>query len=299
MKIRNLLLIFLLAGCHVNNGTSSSLKDSEISLSTSMISESITTSNITTSSSSETVISSTSEANSSMISTSSSSNEISSSSSVSSSITSTRDTSENSISSSTSSEVNICEEKPGGKNEDGSDKLPIPCNKNNKIKIGNDNASMTSFDFTYSLPDYFRAIYGNNFNTGNSLFYANGGYQIKMGGPNTPTRGIQTAMFESNLKLEIRINIGDMFNNSKGNDVDKDLPVMVIYAFNEDGKYLRKVEIDTITKNNENSTIKKYMNGEDVAYLEIRALQCAYKSSQGYNYALLGLDLIAWPYEYN
>ena len=299
MKTRNLLLIFLLAGCHVNNGTSSSLKDNVISTSTSMISESITTSNITTSSSSETVISSTSEANSSIISTSSSSNEISSSSSVSSSITSTRDTSENSISSSTSSEVNICEEKPGGKNEDGSDKLPIPCNKNNKIKIGNDNASMTSFDFTYSLPDYFRAIYGNNFNTGNSLFYANGGYQIKMGGPNTPTRGIQTAMFESNLKLEIRINIGDMFNNSKGNDVDKDLPVMVIYAFNEDGKYLRKVEIDTITKNNENSTIKKYMNGEDVAYLEIRALQCAYKSSQGYNYALLGLDLIAWPYEYN
>lgn len=299
MKIRNLLLIFLLAGCHINNGTSSSLKDNVISSSTSMISESVTTSNITTSSSSETVISSTSEDSSSKISTSSSSNEISSSSSVSSSITSTNDSSENSISSSTSSEVNICEEKPGGKNEDGSDKLPIPCNKNNKIKIGNDNASMTSFDFTYSLPDYFRTIYGNNFNTGNSLFYANGGYQIKMGGPNTPTRGIQTAMFESNLKLEIRINIGDMFNNSKGNDVDKDLPVMVIYAFNEDGKYLRKVEIDTITKNNENSTIKKYMNGEDVAYLEIRALQCAYKSSQGYNYALLGLDLIAWPYEYN
>ena len=299
MKIRNLLLIFLLAGCHINNGSSSSLKDSEISSSTSIISESITTSNITTSSSSETTISSTSEASSSIISTSSSSDEISSSSSVTSSITSTKDSSENSISSSTSSEVNICEEKPGGKNEDGSDKLPIPCNKNNKIKIGNDNASMTSFDFTYSLPDYFRAIYGNNFNTGSSLFYANGGYQIKMGGPNTPTRGIQTAMFESNLKLEIRINIGDMFNNSKGNDVDKDLPVMVIYAFNEDGKYLRKVEIDTITKNNENSTIKKYMNGEDVAYLEIRALQCAYKSSQGYNYALLGLDLIAWPYEYN
>ena len=38
------------------------------------------------------------------------------------------------------------------------------------------------------------------------------------------------------------------------------------------------------------------MDGEDVAYLELRSLQCAYKSSQGYNYALLGLDLIAWPY---
>ena len=156
---------------------------------------------------------------------------------------------------------------------------------------------MTSFDFTYSLPDYFRAIYGNNFNDSNNIFYANGGYQVKMGGPSDPSRGIQTAMFETNLKLEIRINIGEMYNNSKGKEVNKDLPVMVIYAFDENGNYLRKVEVDTITKNNENSSIKKYINGKDVAYLEIRALQCAYKSSQGYNYALMGIDLIAWPYE--
>ena len=200
---------------------------------------------------------------------------------------------------SSSSSFNICEEKPGGKNEDGSDKLPIPCNKNNKIKIGNDNDSMTSFEFIDSLPDYFRPIYGNNFNSSKDLYYAmnnGGGYRIKMGGPNEPSFGIQTAMFETNLKLEIRINIGAMFNNSHGNEVDKDLPVMVIYGFDEDGKYLRKVEIEQITKSNENGTIKKYMDGTDVAYLELRALQCAYKSSQGYNYALLGLDLIAWPY---
>ena len=158
---------------------------------------------------------------------------------------------------------------------------------------------MTSFEFIDSLPDYFRPIYGNNFNSSKDLYYAmnnGGGYRIKMGGPNEPSFGIQTAMFETNLKLEIRINIGAMFNNSHGNKVDKDLPVMVIYGFDENGKYLRKVEIDQITKSNENGTIKKYMDGTDVAYLELRALQCAYKSSQGYNYALLGLDLIAWPY---
>ena len=119
---------------------------------------------------------------------------------------------------------------------------------------------------------------------------------VKMGGPDDPCRGIQTAMFESNLKLEIRVNIGQMNNNSKGNNVDKDLPVMVIYAFDENGKYLRKAEVEEITKNNENGTIKRYIDGTDVAYLEIRSLQCAYKSSQGYNYAILGLDLIAWPY---
>ena len=292
MKIKSLLIVFLLVGCNINNGTSSSYKESSTTLSTSIISEnkesSFSNSEVSSLSSSIKEESTLSSSTSSSNSKDESSSEISSSSSL-----------DNSSDELSSSDMNICEEKPGGKNEDGSDKLPIPCNKNNKVKIGNDNSSMTSFDFSYSLPDYFRAIYGNNFNTGNSLFYANGGYQIKMGGPETPSRGIQTAMFESNLKLEIRINIGDMFNNSKGNDVDKDLPVMVIYAFDEDGNYLRKVEIETITKNNENSTIKRYMDGEDVAYLEIRALQCAYKSSQGYNYALLGLDLIAWPYPYN
>ena len=158
---------------------------------------------------------------------------------------------------------------------------------------------MTSFSFKDFLPNYFRAIYGNNFNSSKNLFYAEsagGGYQIKMGGPTDPCRGIQTAMFETNLKLEIRVKIGSLFDNTKGNKVDKDLPVMVIYGFDENGNYLRKVEIDTINKNNENSSITKYMDGTNVAYLELRSLQCAYKSSQGYNYALLGLDLIAWPY---
>ena len=83
-----------------------------------------------------------------------------------------------------------------------------------------------------------------------------------------------------------------MFDNTHGNKVDKDLPVMVIYAFDENGTYLRKAEIEEITKKNENSSITRYLDGTDVVYLEIRALQCAYKSSQGYNFALLGLDLI-------
>ena len=279
MKFKYLLLTLLLVGCSNStssfNGSSSSfissVCSSESTLSTSK--EDISLS----------VISSSSIKESSSLEDSSFNNESSSSSSI--------------KESSSSEEFNACLDKNGDKNIDGSDKLPIPCNKDNKVKIGNDNKSMTSFDFTYSLPDYFRAIYGNNFNKSNNIFYANGGYQIKMGGPSDPSRGIQTAMFESNLKLEIRINIGEMHNNSKGNEVNKDLPVMVIYAFDEDGNYLRKVDVATITKNNENSSIKKYMDGKDVAYLEVRALQCAYKSSQGYNYALMGIDLIAWPYE--
>ena len=279
MKFKYLLLTLLLVGC--SNSTSS------FNSSSSSFISSVCSSESTLSTSKEdislSVISSSSIKESSSLEDSSFNNESSSSSSI--------------KESSSSEEFNACLDKNGDKNIDGSDKLPIPCNKDNKVKIGNDNKSMTSFDFTYSLPDYFRAIYGNNFNKSNNIFYANGGYQIKMGGPSDPSRGIQTAMFESNLKLEIRINIGEMHNNSKGNEVNKDLPVMVIYAFDEDGNYLRKVDVATITKKNENSSIKKYMDGKDVAYLEVRALQCAYKSSQGYNYALMGIDLIAWPYE--
>ena len=294
MKIKALFLVLLLTGCTFINVSTSTNDNSVFSSSI------YQTSSIDNLDSSSIINSTTSNDNSSIISTSTSSTSSkpsSKSSSLSSSNSSSSSASKSS--SSTSSAFNVCEDKPGGKNEDGSDKLPIPCNKNNKLEIGNDNKTMTSFSFYDSLPNNFRAIYGNNFNTGSSLFYSTssgGGYMVKMGGPDDPCRGIQTAMFESNLKLEIRVNIGQMNNNSKGNNVDKDLPVMVIYAFDENGKYLRKAEVEEITKNNENGTIKRYIDGTDVAYLEIRSLQCAYKSSQGYNYAILGLDLIAWPY---
>ena len=194
MKCKYLLLTLLLVGCSnstssLNNSTSSS----------SFVSSICSSENISITSSS--LITSSSESSSTSI-----------EESVSSSV---KESSSSSLKESSSEEFNACLDKSGDKNIDGSDKLPIPCNKDNKIKIGNDNKSMTSFDFTYSLPDYFRAIYGNNFNKSNNIFYANGGYQVKMGGPSDPSRGIQTAMFESNLKLEIRINIGEMYDNSK------------------------------------------------------------------------------------
>lgn len=291
MKLKVILISLLLSGCALQNSSSID-RISWIENSSCVLSSKISSSNVESSLVEESSFedSSSSEKVISYSSSSSSSNKSSNSNLSSSEKISTQ---------TPSSSFNVCEDKPGGKNEDGSDKLPIPCNKDNKIKIGNDNNTMTSFSFYDSLPTYFRAIYGNNIHNSKNIFYsetAGGGYEVKMGGPNDPCRGIQTAMFETNLKLEIRVNIGGIFNNSKGNEVDKDLPVMVIYGFDENGNYLRKVEIDQINKSNENGTIKKYMDGEDVAYLELRSLQCAYKSSQGYNYSLLGLDLIAWPY---
>ena len=153
MKFKCLLLTLLLVGC--SNSISS------ISISSSSFISSVCSSESTLSASKE-------ESSSSLI---SSSSFIKESSSVedSSFINESSSVKE----SSSSDEFNACLDKTGDKNIDGSDKLPIPCNKDNKVKIGNDNKSMTSFDFTYSLPDYFRAIYGNNFNKSNNIFYAN------------------------------------------------------------------------------------------------------------------------------
>lgn len=192
---------------------------------------------------------------------------------------------------------NVCDSsyRPGGTNPDGSNRLPIPCNKENKVKIGSDNASMTTFDFTSELPDDFRFIYGNNFT--NPPFYAeSSGGGLKISSATNAKQGFQTAMFTTNLKLEIRINIGGLFDNSHGNQIDKDKPVLVIYGFDENGNYLRSAEIDTITKANENSYVRVYMDGNDVSYLEVRALQFPYKGSQAYNLSIKGLSLIAWPY---
>ena len=170
---------------------------------------------------------------------------------------------------------------------------PIPGNISNKYVIGNDNKSMTSFSFIDSLPDYFRFIYGYKY-LNEADYYANG--EVKISSSNNAKQGIQTGMFESNLKLEIRLEIGRMNNCNAGNKIEKDKPVVEIKGFDEDGNYLRSVFINQITKSNENSSINVYMNGTNVSYLEIRFVQLPYKGSQAYNIGLKGLSLIAWQY---
>lgn len=169
----------------------------------------------------------------------------------------------------------------------------IPKNKNNKIVLGHDNKTMTSFSFIDTLPDYFRFIYGYKY-LDKADRYANG--EVKISSSTNAKQGIQTAMFESVLKLEIRLEVGQINNCSAGNKIDKDLPVVTIDGFDEDGTLIRSVYINEINKKHENTSIKTYMDGTNISYLDIRFTQLPYKGSQAYNIGLRGLSLIAWPY---
>ena len=184
---------------------------------------------------------------------------------------------------------------PSGTNPDGGgQRLPLPTNIDDKYEIGQDNKTMTTFAFeNYSLPKYFRYIYGNNFVKGN--YYSDG--SAKFSSSTAAKQGFQTGYFIGNKKLEIRIHVGNLYNSNDGNKIDKDLPVMSIYGFSEDGTLLQQVYINEINKDNENKYIRTYMAGNDVAYLEFRFMQLPYKGSQAYNISLKGISLIAWPYE--
>ena len=184
---------------------------------------------------------------------------------------------------------------PSGTNPDGGgQRLPLPTNIDDKYEIGQDNKTMTTFAFeNSSLPKYFRYIYGNNFVKGN--YYADG--SAKFSSSTAAKQGFQTGYFIGNKKLEIRIHVGNLYNSNDGNKIDKDLPVMSIYGFSEDGTLLQQVYINEINKDSENKYIRTYIAGNDVAYLEFRFMQLPYKGSQAYNISLKGISLIAWPYE--
>ncbi|MDD7382291.1 MAG: hypothetical protein PUG37_05925 [Bacillales bacterium] len=184
---------------------------------------------------------------------------------------------------------------PSGTNPDGGgQRLPLPTNIDDKYEIGQDNKTMTTFAFeNSSLPKYFRYIYGNNFVKGN--YYADG--SAKFSSSTAAKQGFQTGYFIGNKKLEIRIHVGNLYNSNDGNKIDKNSPVMSIYGFSENGTLLQQVYINEINKDNENQFIRTYMAGNDVAYLEFRFMQLPYKGSQAYNISLKGISLIAWPYE--
>ena len=219
------------------------------------------------------------------------SNEETSSSSSLSSIISSETITSSSIDVVSSTSINT----PSGTNPDGGgQRLPLPTNIDDKYEIGQDNKTMTTFAFeNSSLPKYFRYIYGNNFVKGN--YYADG--SAKFSSSTAAKQGFQTGYFIGNKKLEIRIHVGNLYNNNDGNKIDKNSPVMSIYGFSEDGTLLQQVYINEINKDNENKYIRTYMVGIDVAYLEFRFMQLPYKGSQAYNISLKGISLIAWPYE--
>ena len=85
-------------------------------------------------------------------------------------------------------------------NPDGSKLLPLPTTSLNEIW----NKNETLYNFKTSFPEGFNFIYGHQIvNTPKFYDSENNGWKITF--PNTGTRlGLQTPLFVSNLKLEIR-----------------------------------------------------------------------------------------------
>ena len=174
----------------------------------------------------------------------------------------------------------------------GEERLQAPLNKNNKIVLPSQKT--VSFDFNNALPDYFRGIYGNNFA---EEYYAKG--SLKIDSDNSAKKGFQTAMFESEKKLEVRLKIGEMHakQNSK---FEKSQPVLTIYCCDENGGIVDTmyIENDKFSSNKGDYSIRFYVYpAVNVSYLEVRATQLPYINSRSYNFGFSGIDLISWPYD--
>lgn len=179
---------------------------------------------------------------------------------------------------------------------------PIPSNINNKFSIGdmNNRTKLSTIDQD-SVSPLLNMIYGRNIVKVSSIKYYSstegGGINMHTNKNATTYYGLQTHMFEDNwLKLELDIHIGTMKNNSK--KVDKDKPIFTINAYNDQGKLLRTYYRDNFDTGMMNHDIKIYLDGTNVSYLEILNTNLPYKSSQCYNFAVLGITLTGFPYAY-
>lgn len=179
---------------------------------------------------------------------------------------------------------------------------PIPDNINNKFTIGdmNNRTKLSTMDQD-SVSPLLNMIYGRNIVRASSIKYYSstegGGINMHTNKNATTYYGLQTHMFEDNwLKLELDIHIGTMKNNSK--KVDKDKPIFTINAYNDQGKLLRTYYRDNFDTGMMNHDIRIYLDGTNVSYLEILNTNLPYKSSQCYNFAVLGITLTGFPYAY-
>ncbi len=169
----------------------------------------------------------------------------------------------------------------------------VPDNINNPIVLGNSNESATKFSFNNDLPEYFKYIYGTKILR--AEFYANG--ELKINSGTNAKKGFITPAFFGNLKLEIKLYIGQM--NNCNDKVDDNTPCIIIEGYDKDGNLVRTSEIENFDMSKQNSYIRTYMDGTDISYLIIKCMSQPYKGSQAYNFGIKGLELIAWPYPLN
>ena len=179
-------------------------------------------------------------------------------------------------------------------NEDGSAKLPIPTKE-----VSSWGQQETKYDFSYQFPEEFSYIYGHKI-LDNPSFYSKGGWKITF--PNSSARmGFQTPLFNTDLKIEIRLYISEI--NNSNNKVDKDNPFITIYGFDMYGKLIRTSKIENVANfynyQNSSSPLNFYFNGEGISYMELRFTSAPYKNSQCYNFGINSIGFKTFPYPLN
>ena len=186
----------------------------------------------------------------------------------------------------------------------------LPKNSNNptvlKTTLTEDSSSWSNNQMIDSMPINYRYIYRNACDDGptgekaSASFYSYnpskpkdypGGLKMTRTG-----EGFETNMFtHTGAKLEIRLGISQVNNNSKQPEKDKD-PIHV-YFFNKYGTKigLKTFGVGSITANT--TELKMYYtesNTKDVAYIEVRLNALPYKSSQSYNIGISYFNIKSW-----
>lgn len=182
--------------------------------------------------------------------------------------------------------------------------MDLPKNYENPINLKTtlsaDNTSWYNNDFTSDISTHWRYIYKNACDDGptnhktSPNFYSDelGGVKIAKEGV-----GLQSPMFNhTGEKLEIRIGISSVNNNSKTPEKGKD--PLHVYFFDKNGNYLNKYAFEegSINANSKNKELKFYWTEKatEVAYFEIRLNALPYKGSQCYNFGIKSVNIKSW-----
>lgn len=172
---------------------------------------------------------------------------------------------------------------------DGNKTVTGPANLKNPIDV----SDWVEFDLFDSLPTYFSYIQGNNKVNSRGDFYApsaGGGFKFSH-----LYYGLQTPVITSWKKLEIRLNISTVNNNSKKKDVDE--PIFHVYGYDKTGRYISLDYIEQGKITAQTSEVKMYIRNENICYLEFRLNAFPYKGNQCYNFGVGSISIKGWEWE--
>lgn len=182
--------------------------------------------------------------------------------------------------------------------------MDLPKNYENpltlKTTLSADNDSWYNNDFTSELSSNWRYIYKNACDDGPTNHKTSPNfYSDELGGIKIANEGVglQSPMFvHEGQKLEIRIGISSVNNNSKTPEKGKD--PLHVYFFDKNGNYLDKYAFKdgSINANSKNKELKFYWTEKatEVAYFEIRLNAFPYKGSQCYNFGIKSVNIKSW-----